>query len=354
MMTELAKPFEQDQVARINRWLHTDKQFECQFQNDGVVVDLWPQDQPCDIKNAFTLSAAHGNQEIALWVQLDVQNTPLTLAMNHHALSLAGLQADFISQLPDSLTQAIVFKAISPMLKCLVGDQASMACLSVTAQSNTAFNSEDFYLGLNLASQAHTELTPQCMLIMPNEFERQLHWAQAYSSPKATPTDVPLAARLLVGETSLSPRLLNEVSVGDIVLLKTHCEPMQVVIELTSQLRFQAHIDNASLVIDKPLKNRSENNMEPATAEESTTPELEAVQEPSVDVNELPVNMTFELAEQEMTLGAISELVPGYCLDLDIDLDTPLAIKANGKIIGRGELIKVANKMGVRVTSLGA
>ena len=71
----------------------------------------------------------------------------------------------------------------------------------------------------------------------------------------------------------------------------------------------------------------------------------------------LPVRLTFRLGAREMTLAELSGLHPGSVVPLDIDEDEPVVeICAGGRVVGRGEIVAVAGRLGVhvlRVSGLG-
>ncbi len=55
-----------------------------------------------------------------------------------------------------------------------------------------------------------------------------------------------------------------------------------------------------------------------------------------------------------MTAGELQELAPGAVIPVDRNSGDMLDIIVNGKRIGAGELVKVGDKVAVRVTKLGS
>ena len=70
-------------------------------------------------------------------------------------------------------------------------------------------------------------------------------------------------------------------------------------------------------------------------------------------VNDLEVELTFVVGQTQLTVGQLRELAPGFVFELSGGADD-ISICANGKPIGRGELLEVGDKIGVRVTSFSA
>jgi type III secretion system YscQ/HrcQ family protein len=66
----------------------------------------------------------------------------------------------------------------------------------------------------------------------------------------------------------------------------------------------------------------------------------------------LPVKMVFELASLNMPFDQTQKLTEGSQINIGIDLNSPLTIKANGKVIGKGQLVQIEKQIGVQVTEL--
>ena len=93
----------------------------------------------------------------------------------------------------------------------------------------------------------------------------------------------------------------------------------------------------------------------PMTEEEAqATPGLSAMLPGKpVDVGSLPVAVVVQLAELMMSVEKLAELQPGNLLDLDVRPENGAALVVNGKVIGRGELLRIGDSVGVRITEIG-
>lgn len=67
---------------------------------------------------------------------------------------------------------------------------------------------------------------------------------------------------------------------------------------------------------------------------------------------DLPVRLHFDLGERQLTLSELMVLGPGHVFDLGRELRRAVIIRANGKVIGEGELVDVDGQVGVAVLSL--
>lgn len=69
-------------------------------------------------------------------------------------------------------------------------------------------------------------------------------------------------------------------------------------------------------------------------------------------VEHLQVRLSVSLGSASMTVSELFELTPGDVLPLDRDADAPVDIRLNGRIIGRGHLVAVGEKFGVRISEI--
>lgn len=67
---------------------------------------------------------------------------------------------------------------------------------------------------------------------------------------------------------------------------------------------------------------------------------------------DVPVDLVFELLRLRMPLKQLQSLEAGYVLELDRPLSEAVDIRVHGKRIGRGELVVVQDRLGVRIVTL--
>ncbi|WP_160113698.1 FliM/FliN family flagellar motor switch protein [Phyllobacterium salinisoli] len=63
----------------------------------------------------------------------------------------------------------------------------------------------------------------------------------------------------------------------------------------------------------------------------------------------LPVTLQVQLGSHRLTIEEIRQLAPGSTLELDIDLNAPVKIMANGISVGLGHLIQIGDRVGVQL-----
>ena len=93
---------------------------------------------------------------------------------------------------------------------------------------------------------------------------------------------------------------------------------------------------------------------EKATPPQEKTPEAAPTAAASAppDMNNIPVQLTFDVGKQEIPLGNISQLAPGFTFQLNRDLASPVTVHANGKPMAEGELVDVNGQLGTRITRM--
>lgn len=67
---------------------------------------------------------------------------------------------------------------------------------------------------------------------------------------------------------------------------------------------------------------------------------------------EVPVQISVVLGKATMTLSNLLKLTKGTVIELDRNIGEPVDIYVNNKIVGKGEIVIVDNKIGVTLTEL--
>ena len=63
----------------------------------------------------------------------------------------------------------------------------------------------------------------------------------------------------------------------------------------------------------------------------------------------LEVRLSFEVGEKALAIETLRSITPGFTFELENPAQKPVIIKLDGKAIGRGELLQIGEKVGVRV-----
>lgn len=188
---------------------------------------------------------------------------------------------------------------------------------------------------------------------------------QAEASPEDAWRNLPLPMRLDVGWTDMPLSDLRGLAVRDVVLLDqtTLLDDNRLTLRADGLTALKARLDGSTLIIEDIV--RSTMTEDPAApeiapetpakdpaAEAGEAPEA-APAEPMLDtLDAISVRLTFDIGQQTLTLGDLRTLTPGATFDLGRTPHQAVNIRANGALIGTGELISIDDRVGVRVATL--
>ena len=89
------------------------------------------------------------------------------------------------------------------------------------------------------------------------------------------------------------------------------------------------------------------------TEEHCDEPPSAAVSQAGVlDADDLEVSLAFNLGHGVVSIADLRTLAPGYVFGLESEPGAEVAIVAGGREIGRGEIVQIADRLGVRIISL--
>jgi flagellar motor switch protein FliN len=98
----------------------------------------------------------------------------------------------------------------------------------------------------------------------------------------------------------------------------------------------------------------------PPPAEENPPPEqledniaTDTTPRDTTSIKDLPVRLDVEVARLVMTMDKLMNIQSGNIIDLQISPNNAVDLVANGKLIGKGELIKLEDTIGVRILEIG-
>lgn len=86
----------------------------------------------------------------------------------------------------------------------------------------------------------------------------------------------------------------------------------------------------------------------PAAQETAPAPQAQAIQ-----AGDIPLQLTVEVARVSMTVQMLMNLQPGNLLELNVHPEQGVDLVVNGKKIGRAELLKIGDVLGVRILEIG-
>ncbi len=265
------------------------------------------------------------------------------------------LQGANIAELPIELIHAAgelwlaQLCSIRPQLSTLVLDHVALI-------PQPAIDPATLAVRLHCTLQAHTR---SLYLTGPPLALREL--VEAYGELKTTITDLPLTLAFICAHTALTLAELTAIRVGDIVLMPASTQTLtQCLLAINQQPCWLASIENDNVTLIEPrttfMTTELSESLPPELAEAHDT--ATAAPSPSastapVDLEQLPMNIQFELPGTNTTVSELQALAPGYVFTLQDNADAQIKITANGKTLGCGQLVNIEGRLGVQVREWG-
>lgn len=160
---------------------------------------------------------------------------------------------------------------------------------------------------------------------------------------------LPVALHLCVGQTALPLKQLRALKRGAMVWLsQSHLHSGQGVLLRTAigARRFwsaPAVLQDGQLILTS----------NPLTMTTPTDP-TQASDDTPLSLDEMPIHLSFDVGQKVLTLGQLRQLSEGHALPLDRDIQTAVSIRANGALIGQGQLLDIDGRLGVLINQLHA
>jgi type III secretion protein Q len=161
-------------------------------------------------------------------------------------------------------------------------------------------------------------------------------------------TIVPVVAVLCAGAVRLPLRTLQDLHHGDVLIPDEFpFERGEATLTFGHRYRAIARLDETGAYVRSMLQHHKPvqeiNAMEGKTAPGAVETD---------SLGDLEIQLTFELGRQTVELEQLRTIAPGYVFGLGRSPNDPVDIVANGRRIGRGEIVRVGDGLGVRLIRL--
>lgn len=83
-----------------------------------------------------------------------------------------------------------------------------------------------------------------------------------------------------------------------------------------------------------------------------TAPSTPTTEDDLARIGDMPVRVTAIVGRAEMAIGDLLKAQPGSVLELDRKLGEPVDILVNDKLIARGEIVRIDERLGVTMTEI--
>ena len=270
----------------------------------------------------------------------------------------ASLDGASLPALPPALADAALEAAMRSLLQSLQHlGRGTPALVSVSAEQNGPVPAHAFDLHLRstqgdeaIAGTLHTDGLG--LLLVAGLLNAR--------PPVATQVqpDVPLALHAEIGFTRLAANELAQLAIGDVVLVEACFASADRVLWLSADGRAGLHAQLAAihegddqaappcLTIIQPWTSQMPTDI--SSHQEGAAP----AEADTATLASLPVRLSFDLGDVQLTLAQVQSLQAGQTLDLARPIAGAVRIRANGALIGEGDLVEIDGQIGVSVARI--
>ncbi len=272
---------------------------------------------------------------------------------------------DFI----DPELQGLIFEDLSDELHALLIQVVSEIMKDIFAQfqqtlvfkSGNLFKNEQPIARLSISNESNSVLEIGVIKSKTNSaFFDTI--AQLISPEPASNIPLTFCFNQEFGGVRLSLEELRTLRLGDILLNQWQ---KHIVRFSYKNFAFWGKQENNNISVIKKLMNEKEDlpvgiipdETEPETTEETTAEQSSeapapAESNPTATLDNLPINIVFQVGQQNLTLEQLQQIQEGYVFELEPNVDEQLNIVANGQVIGQGRWVQIEDHTGVQVTHL--
>lgn len=182
------------------------------------------------------------------------------------------------------------------------------------------------------------------------------NWLQQQSvaerPPSAAVAAAPIPVEFILDEFYLAQNAVTALQPGDVIV--TDAEQNQVLVRAGQRLQQKGRLMDNTITLDGYLDefvqevNHDGAFKESQPAQQDKAAELNYQQAHDL-FQDIPMQMTFHLHQQTMTLAELRALNDGQCVPLPLQQPTHIKISVNGKAFAQGELIQIDDQLGVRI-----
>ena len=161
--------------------------------------------------------------------------------------------------------------------------------------------------------------------------------------------DLPIPVCLRVAAANLAAAEIERLSPDDVVLVDASCEPGDAVIAVIGE-RLVAPVALAPegpRLAAYPIPGATS-----SWAWSMPTDAMAGAWEADAETDNRPLHVLFEIGRFELPASKVKQLAPNALLPLGPLHDRTVDIVVGGQRIGRGTLMQIGNRTGVRVTSV--
>lgn len=166
--------------------------------------------------------------------------------------------------------------------------------------------------------------------------------------------DLSVPARLEFGSTNLVLSDIELLEKGDVIfvdqLLSTNLSVFRALID--SCIIIVVRIEGSNFMVEEVITDDNSEHVDSGLEDLDSNNEDNPSNSKGDIINNLQINITFELGSISVALDELKRLQPGSIIPMNRPIGKAVNIYNNGRILGVGELVDIDNKLGVRIVGL--
>jgi flagellar motor switch protein FliN/FliY len=277
-----------------------------------------------------------------------------------HLLSSESLDINQVKQFADPRWQEGFVSYVALEVLRLLTEQGAFGDLNFSLASSVPLPEEGGF-----STSVQIEIGGKAIsgrLVAPRPFHAafKAHFASSGRTAIRRSEHIPLTLSLQAGSTLLPVSTWKKVKAGDCLLLD-HCylDPMTlkgtVTLALGKTPLFHVKLKaEQTKILDYAFYFEDEMSDEIPIDDESKDEEaqVEPMVEEVIPVDEIPMTLTVEVGKVKMSLAKLLELAPGNLLELAVRPEMGVSLTAHGKVVARGELVRIGEGLGVKIDTV--
>lgn len=284
-------------------------------------------------------SASVADFSVFLWITLG--GTPYLVMMDRMPLERElkeVLQGKSLAELPDDLALASIITAFNPLLNVIEREMRSdlRVIKYATQYQGNIEKLPKLFFSLAIERDVSVEIT---LLMKKDKILDVINILKKVSpSSNISLEKIRTPVYFEQGYSVISKPILFSIVEGDILLIDSP-RPINrddLVVRCVTGKRFKAVKSNNTLNYSLQEEAYMENNGK----------------KQKIDINQIPLTITFDVGEKLLSLQELQEVGPGYTLDIGKVPNDLVTLRIDNMIFGKGEIVDIGGRLGVRVTAM--
>lgn len=338
---------------QLNRLLAGGRIFEGLFADNPAHVCALPfSDDPLVSPRAFRVTLS----QCEFYVQLGAD-----------ALQLAASQLQIPDQL-DHLGGALRDAVFVAFIEAFAGQLFGVVPLSITALASDHFANgrlndqlQGLKVEISLAAQSNVNFR---VFIHPDFVPVVVEWLAKLQTQMRDPVpalaQIPISTQCILDEFFVAQSVAQNLQLGDVIITDAH--EHEVLVRVAGRLQQKGRLMDDNLTLDGYLEEFEQEMASVAGQDRNAVgqtgvklAQASAYQTPGFEeardlFQELPVQMTFQLHQTKLSLEALRQLNTGQCIPLPSKSPGDIVIALNGQVFAKGELVRIEDQIGVKIT----